>query len=500
MMPTTPWIVLAALPLAVQAHCGSARDCGHGVCISGACLCVDGFSGLGCAAAPDPCEYPTTVRCASGATCAGGACSARPTTETKGSTPEVSPCHELSCLHGGSCFSAADVRADDGPAHAQLHEAWLGRGIVCSCADGFSGFECQCPDCGRHGRCRADGHCTCSLGWDGAQCDHNVDECASAPCQNEGRCEDGVGAYTCSCSSGWDGENCEVNVDDCASAPCLHGACEDGKGEYQCHCDAGFGGDRCGSDIDECLSSPCVNGGTCVDDVAAFSCVCPAGWRGDMCSTHICDSDPKPCANEGHCSADTTSDRGFLCECRHGYSGPRCEQAPDPCKWPAEVNCGAHGTCVAQDQNRTSCQCRHGYSGSRCELAPDPCMYPQQVQCGAHGRCDGGHCVCMDGYRGSICNLSPPPKPRPPPPPVPPPPPPPVSPPPPPPQAPPVGSIMDSAQENKAPRPLSWPLTDAAAAEPKRTIPKGWEPFASKRRRDKAGRAAMHEPVSRPLF
>jgi hypothetical protein len=146
-----------------------------------------------------------------------------------------------------------------------------------------------------------------------------------------------------------------------------------------------------------------------------------------MCSTHICDSDPKPCANEGHCSADTTSDRGFLCECRHGYSGPRCEQAPDPCKWPAEVNCGAHGTCVAQDQNRTSCQCRHGYSGSRCELAPDPCMYPQQVQCGAHGRCDGGQCVCMDGYRGSICNLSPPPKPRPPPPPVPPPPPPPPS-------------------------------------------------------------------------
>ena len=37
----------------------------------------------------------------------------------------------------------------------------------------------------------------------------NINECESDPCQNGGRCNDGMNSYTCSCVDGYRGENCE---------------------------------------------------------------------------------------------------------------------------------------------------------------------------------------------------------------------------------------------------------------------------------------------------
>ena len=37
----------------------------------------------------------------------------------------------------------------------------------------------------------------------------NIDECASAPCQNGGTCQDGVNTYNCSCALGTRGTNCQ---------------------------------------------------------------------------------------------------------------------------------------------------------------------------------------------------------------------------------------------------------------------------------------------------
>ena len=39
--------------------------------------------------------------------------------------------------------------------------------------------------------------CTCAAGYSGRHCGVNIDECASAPCQNGGTCNDGVNGYTC---------------------------------------------------------------------------------------------------------------------------------------------------------------------------------------------------------------------------------------------------------------------------------------------------------------
>ena len=40
----------------------------------------------------------------------------------------------------------------------------------------------------------------------------DIDECASAPCQNSGSCTDIVNGYICNCVNGYDGTNCENGI------------------------------------------------------------------------------------------------------------------------------------------------------------------------------------------------------------------------------------------------------------------------------------------------
>ena len=39
----------------------------------------------------------------------------------------------------------------------------------------------------------------------------DVDECASWPCNNGGRCIDGIDSFTCHCLSGFTGDQCETS-------------------------------------------------------------------------------------------------------------------------------------------------------------------------------------------------------------------------------------------------------------------------------------------------
>ena len=71
----------------------------------------------------------------------------------------------------------------------------------------------------------ADYECQCVTGWEGKDCDTNIDDCASNPCQNNAICVDKVADYECQCVLGWEGTDCEINIDDCSPNPCQNGEC-----------------------------------------------------------------------------------------------------------------------------------------------------------------------------------------------------------------------------------------------------------------------------------
>ena len=89
--------------------------------------------------------------------------------------------------------------------------------------------------------------CECYSGYEGNECQTDIDECASDPCQNDGTCNDYVDKYNCSCVDGYTGINCEINIDDCSPInPCENeGTCFDLVNNYTCMCTEDFGGRNC---------------------------------------------------------------------------------------------------------------------------------------------------------------------------------------------------------------------------------------------------------------
>ena len=46
--------------------------------------------------------------------------------------------------------------------------------------------------------------------------------------------------YVCSCRAGYEGTDCETDIDECEGDPCLHGDCEDLVADYACQCEPGY--------------------------------------------------------------------------------------------------------------------------------------------------------------------------------------------------------------------------------------------------------------------
>lgn len=130
--------------------------------------------------------------------------------------------------------------------------------------------------------------CLCVQGVTGKNCEVNINECDSNPCQ-AGTCVDRIGGYTCECDEGYEGDHCQHDIDECKRySPCEHGVCTDGRADYTCTCEPEYGGKNCSVELIGCQGNACQNGGTCwpylIDEtIHKFNCTCPNGYHGEIC-------------------------------------------------------------------------------------------------------------------------------------------------------------------------------------------------------------------------
>ena len=158
----------------------------------------------------------------------------------------------------------------------------------------------------------------------------DIDHCANDPCGPNGICSDytsmspaytyefaivsytedssynaATGTYMCDCNRGYEFQNgaC-LDIDDCASNPCdPNGKCIDGVDKYSCNCNSGYEFiDGTCMDIDNCGNNPCGDNGTCVDGIEEYSCECDPGYdQTDGTCLNVDDCYGSPCGPDGDC-------------------------------------------------------------------------------------------------------------------------------------------------------------------------------------------------------
>ncbi|NWI93638.1 CRUM1 protein, partial [Pitta sordida] len=253
----------------------------------------------------------------------------------------------------------------------------------------------------------------------GVNCDAEIDECASEPCQNGAQCNDHVGFYSCSCAPGYEGSQCEEDINECGSQPCQHnGTCHDLVNRHFSLFNQGV---NCDAEIDECASEPCQNGAQCNDHVGFYSCSCAPGYEGSQCEEDINECGSQPCQHNGTCHDLVNR---YQCDCSDtGFEGEHCELDILEC---ASHPCLNGATCL-EGVKRYSCACWPGYTGQDCEEDVDECVtepchnggqclersnpayygtQPDFPSNFSHSQAAGFLCQCQPGFTGVECAVN----------------------------------------------------------------------------------------------
>ena len=407
---------------------------------------------------------------------------------------DVDECASSPCQNGASCTESAYVydatgSGDGGDILFQEHSF---HAYSCSCAPGFANGVCEYDFITNYTE-------ACQR-WEGGNCDDNVNECVSSPCENGATCSDPVGVYhvyTCTCVAGFSngvceyvypaelesecsvtyGGNCDEDLDECASHPCENGAqCVESRSDhlpdvsiysFRCLCTHGFadgfcaytpldvytsecavlessvateqwglnGGNstgRCTLDINECISSPCQNGAACTDSCITtntstkecldnntaippdlYSCDCMAGYSNGVCNYNYPDgTTPGSYGALGFGVGFTvgSGDESLEPECTVAFGG-NCDKDLDECASnPCQHHNATDNTCSESSLANSavpidaySCACRSGFAHGNCTYDfPETYSYLCNV---AEGECDVDIDECWSNpcLNGAVC-------------------------------------------------------------------------------------------------
>lgn len=184
------------------------------------------------------------------------------------------------------------------------------------------------------------------------------------------------------CPDGYEGPNCDINIDDCIGA-------------------------QCDSEVHICVDDADAAEYGLVLNVSEYACVCKPGKTGtfdlgfETCDKECCvdgeSVDPHggftdPLTVHGTCKVGVGG-----CDCDYGYEGPNCECTDKMCE---------HGYCnVGGD---TFCKCHPGYElddSGKCTVGADLCADNPCDNGNCTNTENDYHCKCEVGYIGKNCTI-----------------------------------------------------------------------------------------------
>ncbi|XP_046357626.2 uncharacterized protein LOC124135954 isoform X3 [Haliotis rufescens] len=310
----------------------------------------------------------------------------------------------------------------------------------CSCRTGWNGTTCtedvpECTEtpniCGTNGVCNERNgsySCTCQPGYirAGDACSQCTSTTFGVNCASQCTCTFANTAFcnfvdgSCTCNTGWNGTNCETNVNECsADPPACSGAnetCRDTSGSFACDCEAGF---QKSPDNTQCIGcqSPtygtdcsstctCISANTASCNPVNGSCTCTSAWTGINCETNVdeCLATPSVCTGAQEVCRDTNG--SYVCDCNPGFGRPTSGAACAACNSTSYgTNCENACTCISGNSVSCnsvngSCTCTSAWTGTNCETNVDECLATPSV-------CTGSQEVCRDTNGSYVCDCNP---------------------------------------------------------------------------------------------